>query len=295
MIGVVPALFAAAGFAGFQLVNRRALTGVDVYRGTAWLLGVAAALLVTISLAVDGLAAVRTPAVALAFCALAGFVHFFLGWTLLGMSQIRLGVARTGILIGTVPLFGALIAWVALGEALSAIALVGLFVVVGGVALVVSAKGVGAAGQGGGTAAGVAAGLATSFCWSASPVLIRRGLEGVPSPITGAAIGMAACAVVYAIAVLATGARANRATITTRTRQLLLVAGLLVAVGIWMQWTAFDLLPVAPVLAILQLVPVLVVLLSTTLSGEPLGAAAPRVWLGTVVTVAGSLTLILGT
>jgi drug/metabolite transporter (DMT)-like permease len=294
VVGVIPAVLAAVGFASFQLVNRRALSGVDVFRGTATLLGVGAALLLLVAWLTGGLALVpAAPVSALLFCAAAGFVHFFCGWTLLGWSQVRLGVAKTGILIGTVPLFGALVAAVALDERLTAPAVLGLLIVTAGVA-VVSARGGTGVTSVTDARVGVAAGLATALCWSVSPVLIRQGLEGLPSPLAGAAIGMFASALVYAAAVMLTARRAGRAAVVNRTRQLLLLGGVLVSLSIWMQWVAFDLAPVASVLALLQLTPVTVVLLASRLGGDELtGTVARRVWTGASLTVAGSLVLVL--
>ncbi|MFA9444228.1 EamA family transporter [Egicoccus sp. AB-alg6-2] len=293
--GVVPALLAAVAFAVYQLVNRRALLGVDVYRGTSTVMGVGAVLLLLVAGLTGGLALVPSaPLTSLLLCAAAGFVHFFCGWTFLGWSQVRLGAARTGILIGTVPLFGALIAALALGEALSPQDVVGLLVVVSGVAIVSARRGA-ADTPVADARLGVAAGLATALCWSSSPVLIRRGLEGLPSPLAGAAIGMLASAVVYGLAVLLTRRRARRSVVEPGTRRLLLIVGLAASFAIWMQWTAFDLAPVATVLALLQLTPITVVVLASRIGGDRLtGRAQQRVLLGAALTVSGSLLLVLG-
>lgn len=294
MAGAFPALLAAVGFAVFQTVNRRALSGVDVYRGTAALLSVGTVALATLALATQDLSLLARASVSsvLVFAA-AGFVHFFCGWTFLGLSQLRLGAARTGIVIGTVPLFGALLAALLLAEPLTARTAVGLTIVVAGVA-VISTRGGAAAVSAADVRWGVAAGLATAVCWSASPVLIRIGLQGLPSPLIGATIGMAASAFVYALGVLATRRRVRRAAIPSATWGLLLAAGIAVSTGIWMQWTAFDLAPIASVLALLQLTPVLVVLLAVRIGGDELTPAARRrTWAGTLLTVIGSLILVL--
>lgn len=293
MLGVVPALLAAIGFGLFQLINRRALTGVDVFRGTATLLGVGAIVLLGVTGLTGDLALVAAaPISALLLCAAAGFVHFFCGWTFLGWSQVRLGAARTGIVIATVPLFGALVAAVALDEPLTLPGVVGLIVVVAGVAVVSTRGGTGAA-PAPDARAGVVAGLATAACWSSSPVLIRRGLVGLPSPVAAAAIGMLACALLYWLVVVLTARRARRGAVSQRTRQLLLAAGIAVSLSIWMQWTAFDLAPIASVLAVLQLTPVTVVLLAARIGGDVLTPTAKRrVWMGTALTVAGSLVLV---
>jgi drug/metabolite transporter (DMT)-like permease len=294
MVGVVPALMAAVGFAVFQVVNRRALSGVDVYRGTATLLAVGSVVLGGIALATgDATLLAAAPIAAILYCAAAGLVHFFCGWTLLGMSQMRLGVARTGVVIGTVPLFGAIIAAVFLDEALSAVAVAGLVLVVAGVGVVISARSAPDAGAIGRPVIGVATGLATALCWSVSPVLIRQGLDGLPSPVMGAAVGAAASATVYGVAIVLARRRSRARPITSATGRLLVLAGVTVAISIWMQWTAFDLAPVAIVLSLLQLTPPSVVLLATWSSPDP-GRIAGRVWVGSGVTAAGSLVLILG-
>lgn len=295
MLGVVPAVLAAAGFAAFQTVNRRALATVDVYRGTATLLAVGAALLATVATAAgDAPLVARAPLGALAWCALAGFVHFFCGWTFLGLSQVRLGAARTGVILGALPLFGAAIAAAWLDEPVSASTAVGLVLVVLGVVAVVRRGGGATDAPSGQVAWGVVAGLAAALCWASSPVLIRRGLVGLPSPVAGAAFGMAASALVYGVAVLLVGRRAVRDALPGSAVRLLVAAGAAVSLSIWMQWTAFDLAPVALVLGLLQLTPVLVVGLAVTVGGDALGPQERRrVWTGAVLTLAGSSILVL--
>lgn len=296
MAGVVPALLAATAFAAFQMVNRRALSGIDPYRGTGALVGVGAVVLGLVSLLTEGPAVVTAaPSSALGFAAAAGFLHFVGGWTLLGFSQLRVGTARTGVLLGTVPLFGALIAAITLDESLTGVTMLGLVVVTTGVGIVVTAR-TGAAVDASRrrVVAGVAAGLGTALCWSSSPVLIRRALEGLPSPVTVAAVGMAACATGYVvIALLTRRVAATRTAVPRETVGLLVLAGSIIAFAIWMQWTALSLSPVAVVLTVAQLTPPLVVFLSLLQSGEAFGRAATRVWLGTFVTIAGSLVVIL--
>jgi drug/metabolite transporter (DMT)-like permease len=308
MVGVVPAFVAAVGFAVFQTVNRRALSGIDVYRGTASVLAIGSVLLVGLSIALHGVAGfLAVDPVAYGYFGAAGFVHFFCGWTLLGISQLRLGAARAGIVVGTLPLFGALVAAMALDEPLSAIDVVGLLLVVGGVALVIPVRGsppATGARPAGGTAGpststvllGVTAGLGAALLWSLSPVLIRGGLAYGAGPITGAAIGQATAAATYGLSIAATTGRRRggsaRSAIGAATRRLIVAAGGAVALAIWMQWTAYDLAPIAVVLSVLQLTPPLVVVLATVLARERLGEQAGRVWLGSLVTLGGAMLLV---
>jgi drug/metabolite transporter (DMT)-like permease len=64
--------------------------------------------------------------------ALGGAIHFSGGWLLIGLSQRRVGVGITGLLVGATPVFTALIAWAIIGETLSIRDILGIaFVVVG--------------------------------------------------------------------------------------------------------------------------------------------------------------------
>jgi drug/metabolite transporter (DMT)-like permease len=139
MLGTLWAIVAGVGFGIFQTVNRRAGRGMDVYQATFILLVVSTVILVVASLATENLSLLQTaPPGALISFGLAGFIHFFVGWTLLNVSQKRVGAARTGALIGTTPLFATLIAAVLLNEFLSWPTLLGILLVVGGVYLVSS-------------------------------------------------------------------------------------------------------------------------------------------------------------
>ena len=106
MTGVLWAIAADEGFGLFQSCNRRAGRSVDPCVSTFSLLLVSAVILVLASAFTEDLSLLRTTLLrTFAYFGLAGIVHFLLGWTLLSMSQARIGAARTGALIGTTPLF----------------------------------------------------------------------------------------------------------------------------------------------------------------------------------------------
>ena len=137
MAGVFWSIVSGVGFGLFQVLNRRAGRYLDTYFGTFILLLVSAVILVAAALATEDLRLLQeAPMSAYANFALAGIVHFFVGWTLISVSQKRVGAARTGAFVGAAPLFGALIAALFLGEFLNLLTLLGIFLVVGGVFLV---------------------------------------------------------------------------------------------------------------------------------------------------------------
>jgi drug/metabolite transporter (DMT)-like permease len=137
MAGVVWALIAGVGFGVFQSLNRRAVKGMDVYLATFLQLLVSALVLAVVSLLTVDMGLLRAaPAGAYLNFALAGFFHFFLGWTLMNMSQKLIGAARTSPLTGTNPLFAVAIAAVALQEFPDWLSLVGIVLMVAGVAVI---------------------------------------------------------------------------------------------------------------------------------------------------------------
>ena len=293
MSGVALGALAGIGFGLFQAVNRRANASVDVYRATFVLLAIGAVLLTAVSLATEDVAMVlHAPRASLVAFAAAAFIHFFLGWTFLGLSQQRLGAARTGALVGTTPLFGALAAALVLGEWLTGVQIAGLLIVVAGVAAVAMSRRKTGVPAVAGSASGIAFALGTAACWSVSPLLIRTGLEGLPSPLLGVTVGIAVAALAYGIA-MAIVRRGPREPLTRPTLGLLVIAGTLVGLSIWLQWMAYDLARVAVVLAMLQLAAPVVVLVSPLVSGDPVERGGISLWMGLLLIVGGSVLLVL--
>ena len=136
-----PALAAAAGlgFGVFQTLNRRAVGGMsDAYLATFVQLATALGVLIVATLTTEDLGLLGdATAVSLVCFAVAGLIHFAVGWTFLNMSQMRIGAARTSPLLATTPVFGAVIAILVLNEVPAAVVWVGVALVTAG-ALVVS-------------------------------------------------------------------------------------------------------------------------------------------------------------
>jgi drug/metabolite transporter (DMT)-like permease len=299
MMGALWAVAAGVGFGLFQTINRRAVQGMDVYIATFMQLFISAAVLAAASAATEDLTVLRqVSGWAWLNFSLAGFFHFFIGWTFLNASQKQIGAARTGSLIGTTPLFAAVIAALILGEFPTLTTIAGILLIVGGVYLVNYASLRRSAGNVTGVGSGATGwrslllGLAAALCWSISPIFIRFGLAELPSPILGVTIGITACVLGYAVALAIRRWRAPLAAISTDALVLKLVAGLLVGLSTWARWVALDLASVAIVLA-LSLVSVPVVnLLSPLLIGHHLEQVTGQVWLGSALIIGGSLVLI---
>lgn len=308
MTGAWWAVTAGLGFGVFQTLNRRAVRGMDVYTATFMQLFVSALVLIAVSLLTEDLSVLATASWwAWLNFSLAGFLHFFVGWTFLNASQKLIGAARTGSLIGTTPLFGAIFAALTLSEFPTLFSTGGILLIVAGVYLVNYTRGLRsapAAAIGGGAmlpaftpkiASGwrsLLFGLAAAVCWSISPTFIRKGLAEVPSPILGVTIGFVASVLGYAIVMVIKSQRSSIGPITTDALAFKLIAALLVGLATWGRWIALDLAPVAVVLA-LSLVSVPVVnFLSPLLVGRDLERVTTQVWLGSGLIVGGSLILI---
>lgn len=137
MSGILWAIAAGIGFGFFQTLNRKAGENLDAMRGTFILLFVSLIVLVVIALLTTNIALLWTmPISAVLAFATAGFIHFFLGWTLLSMSQAQIGAARTGAVVGSMPLFGLLFDILIYKEVFSWQSLLGVCLVVVGVYII---------------------------------------------------------------------------------------------------------------------------------------------------------------
>jgi drug/metabolite transporter (DMT)-like permease len=300
MSGALWAVAAGVGFGVFQTLNRRAVQGMDVYVATFLQLLISALVLAAASLVTENLALLGQASIwAWVNFSLAGFFHFFIGWTLLNASQKKIGAARTGSLIGTTPLFGAVIAALTLAEFPTLVTIVGILLIVGGVYLVnyanikrtAPARNVG----GGAIASGwrsLLLGLAAAICWSISPLFIRHGLAELPSPILGVTIGITACVLGYALVLALRRSGTPLTSFSTDAFAFKLVAAMLVGLSTWARWVALDLSSVALVLALSLVSVPLVNFLSPLVVGHQVEQVTRQVWLGSALIVGGSLILI---
>jgi drug/metabolite transporter, DME family len=263
---------------------------MDVYVATLIQLAVALVVLIALVGATsDGDRLGSVPGSAFGWFVLGGAAHFFVGWTLLNISQQRIGAARTSPLISTVPVFGAGIAVITLGEVPSALSWFGIALIMVG-AYVVSAERL-LHGRGAMRWRDSVYGIGCAVAWSLSPVFIRKGLDEFDSPLLGVAIGLAASLAAYLV-VLAAGQHGWHRRSLGDALGLKVLAGVLVALSTWGRWVALERISVGAVLALgLMSVPV-VLLLSPLLMGREVERVNIWVWLGAALVVGGSLLLV---
>jgi len=287
--GVLWATASGIGFGLFQSLNRRAIRGIeDPWVSTFLQLSVATAVLVLASLLSEDLSQLGDASgKAIALFAVAGVIHFVLGWLFLNMSQMRIGASRTAPLITLSPLFGIVLAAVALGELPSAAVLVAIAPIMIGAWLLAT--------RGSGDVRierdSIFA-FATAFMWALSAVLTVEALEGLDSPLLGVTLGLLAATATLAGALVARGSLGGVRSIATSTLALKLSAAVLVAFATWFRLLALGETDVAVVLATnLVGVPITLVL-APLMVGRHAEQTDARVWGGGLLVVTGVLALI---
>lgn len=287
--GIAWAIAGGIGFGVFQAVYRRVNRLTDAYSATFLLLvGATIALTVVAGLTQDlSLLGAAPPSAYVAFV-LTGTVHYFFGWTFLSISQRQVGASRTGVVIAATPLVGSVMAWIFLSEPLPVITVLGILAVTGGVVLVATTGSVD-----GERITGVPwAGLGAALTWGTSPLLIRWGLEGLPSPLLGLTVGLAAASILYAFGI---GARNRRLVVDFPPREALAwvsLSSILVAAALAAQWKAWELIEISVAITLLQLATPTVVIVAPFITGGDAERPTIRLVVGMVAIVSGSMLVV---
>lgn len=293
MSGIFLSIISGITFGLFGTVNRRASHGANVYQSTFILLFVSSIVLIIVAAVTEdrSLLFLVSP-LAIFYFALAAFIHFFIGWTLFSFSQKTVGAARTGVLIGTVSLWGTIFGIIFFAEYLSIPIFFGIFLMIVGSYVVSSdpAKLANAEIKTGFKAS--LYGLGTAVCFAASSIFIRFGLELLSSPLVGVTIGMTLVTLLYGIImgaqIIISGEKVN---FVGSKLWLQILAGILVALATWWRWLALDLTPIAVVIALSRLSIPTVLILSPMIIGQKLEQVNLRVWIGGGVIVIGAMVL----
>ena len=286
MGGVVLASLSGVGFGLFQTVNARSVQGASPAVASFVQLSIASIFLLVVTLGTaDITLLLYAPWWASVNFAIAGILHFLGGWTLLIISQQRLGAARTSPLLATAPLFAATSAAVVLDQALTTTTVIAILVMVAGAATI---------SQPGSTkrqrwrwAAALPA-LGTAFLWAVSPAFTVKGLAGLPSPLIGVTVGLVASVLCYGL--LLRPWRSDFREVSSRGPWgLKWLAGFVVALSTLGRWAALDTTDVGVVLALGLLSVPVVLILAPLMSGRKAEQVTGRVWLGGGLVTVGAL------
>jgi DME family drug/metabolite transporter len=285
------ALVAAVAFGVTQTLNRKSNQLIGPFRTAFGLLVVVEAALLVTSIVTGKIGLLfRAPAWALASFAIATLLHFGAGWTLLALSQERVGVARTGALVAAAPLVGAIAAAAILGEPLGPLTVVGVLVVVSGVA-VLSLSTRNPADGGPQSPRFPWHALTIAVLWGLSPILVRRGLEGLSDPILGLTFGLGVTVVLYGLGLTVT--RRWGPKINGRGLMWTILGGLTGAVAISAQWISFDLTTIAISLSLQQMAVLVVVALAPLMFPEPIERVNALLLVGAAAMLTGTTLVVL--
>lgn len=290
MSGAMLAAASGVGFGIFQSVNVRAVRGgEDPYASTFAQVTIAALALVVVSLASgDLMSAVDAPLWALGDFAMAGVLHFLAGWSLLNLSQQRIGAARTSPLLAMTPIFGVVIALLTVGQVPGVLALFAIALMCAGAYLVAMRGGVEAP-----RIADALPGLGCAFMWALSPIFILHGLEGFESPLVGLTVGMLVSVAAFApLYGMWRGLGPAWQAVTGSTAGLKMLAGVLVGVSTWWRWAALEDATVGAVLALNLLATPVVLVLAPMTSGRHLERVTFAIWAGAALVIFGALILV---
>lgn len=290
MSGVAWALVAAGAFAVTQIFNRKSNQLIDAYRTAFGLLAAAAVVLVVRAIATGEFALLASaPISSLAYFVLATFIHFVGGWTLIALSQQRIGVARSQALVGASPLVGAVLAAFVLGEAFTFPIAAGVVIAIVGVWLVSLSSDASVKGT---PWSKPWYALTVALLWGITPQLIRLGLRGFDSPLLGVTVGLMFTVPLHAL--LLTVAKAwRRGPIPAQAVKWMTLGGLVGALAIAAQWISYDRTSVAIAITVQQLAALVVVGLVPFVFREPIERVTIRLVGGAITMLAGSALVVL--
>ena len=143
MSGVLWAIVSAISFGLFQTISRKASMNVNAFFHTFFLMIISTSFMIISTLMLEDIKQITLYLTlqGIFYFAVAGIIHFVLGWTLLTVSQNRIGASRTSALVGTTPFFATLIGYLFFQEILSFHTILGIILVVSGIYLVTYNKG----------------------------------------------------------------------------------------------------------------------------------------------------------
>ena len=140
MLGVALSLAAAMGFAGSAVFARIGLQHVRPTTGTIVSLLIGISITLTLSIIFHQKEIIALSGIAFLWFFISGLINFPLGRLLNYTGVSKIGVSKSTAIVGSSPLFAAILAVTVGGETLNAFIVVGTIGIIGGVALIVGQK-----------------------------------------------------------------------------------------------------------------------------------------------------------
>jgi drug/metabolite transporter (DMT)-like permease len=148
--------------------------------------------------------------------------------------------------------------------------------------------------------AGYVYGMLTAACWATSPILIRRGLVGLPSPLWGVTIGLSVAAIAFGSWWWAASRRLQPVRWAPMDAAIkaavgfLVLAGISSAIGSVSRTEAIDIAPVVVVIPLVQTTSLWTIVFSSMFLGRHVERVNLKLVLGAVLVVGGAALVIVG-
>jgi drug/metabolite transporter (DMT)-like permease len=304
--GILWGVASAFGFAVYQLSNRWLVHKASIYRTTFLSLLISSFFSALIVLLLEEPEVWESlNATAVLWFSLSGFIHFSLGWNLLGLSQRIIGAAKASPLVSSSVVLSALFAPLFFPEPLSIALFAGIILLMVGVVLISKEQG-GTAGVRGKIWPGIIFGLLTGACFAASPIPFRFGYSITPSALIAVWISLTAGMVfaLFSWLINENEARRNNPTAAVKNKEKLkplqfwliqVLSGLAVGGAIIARWISLVYLPIVHVNALLMLTIPTVVLVAPLVFSKKLEQFGWKLWLGTLIILGGlAVTVFMG-
>lgn len=228
------------------------------------------------------------------FLAASGLIGFVFGDNFYFRSLVILGPGRATLLASLAPLFTVVIGWPVLGERPGAVALLGMAIIIGGIAWVlrererafhVSVEGSAAVG----VVAGVLGALGQATGYVLSKLALQTGIEPLPATVIRITAAMAG---VWLLGAARGNVRRVLGVLRDRGAAGFMVGGAFMGpfLGVTLSLTALTFIQAGVASSITAVYPVFALLISARFHGERI---TPRAIAGTLVAVAGVVVLFL--
>ncbi len=275
------------------IFSRLGLLRLPAAYGTFISMIVSLALVAALALIFDWRGLASLSGTAIGWLALLGALNFVAG-RYMNMNSVRLaGSSRATPVVSISPLFAAAFAFTFLGERPTPLVIAGTLAIVGGVGLIVSQgltdrRGAPADSK---VTIGLMIALVAAIGYGASNVLTREITTGYASPLVGSAVSLL-FGTLYLLP-LAMRERRQVKALPGRDMKFLAASGLVQGIGVTTMMAALSLAPVAVVVPIGSLNPVVALVLAHLFLGQ-LEKITPRIILGTLLAVGGVALVIIG-
>jgi drug/metabolite transporter (DMT)-like permease len=219
---------------------------------------------------------------------LSGLVGYVFGDGMLFEAFVRIGPRLSMLLMTLVPVFGAFLGWLVLGEALQPVEWLAIAVTLSGIALVVSDRGNGSGFAGTSKWSGVVFGIGGAVGQAGGLLLAKLGLDGGFSAVSANLIRVSAAALAMGVVAGARGHLARQWRQLSDRPALILITGASVlgpVLGVILSLVAIANAPIGIAATLMSLSPVLLLPLSRWFFRETITA---RAVLGTFIAIGGA-------